>query len=264
MNAFRPLVLLICCFAISDMVSAKKTINEPFVLASIQPEGSKQRQLLVKIYTELFERMEVPLEIVNMPLKRASEDANSGKVDGQFGRIFEYGERYTNQQRVDFPIIQSTLLAFAHINSKININNGWDSLEGTRYSVEYQRGMLSSRMNLENRVKSSNLSSVTNAEQGLLKLKYRRTDIFIHTNGVALENVLKNPEFRGYIKPIAMMQTVFLYPYVHKKHKKMVPAMENTLQEMKKDGTIMHYCKEVYTSDSNNFCSNWPAVKFQF
>ncbi|CAM3683945.1 Bacterial extracellular solute-binding proteins, family 3 [Vibrio aerogenes CECT 7868] len=226
---------------------------KPFVMAATQPDHTRQGKLMSLIYHDLFHRIGVPLRLVHLPLKRASQEANQGKIDGEVGRIYEYSQIYTNMRRVEFPVVQVSAGAFARRMDKIKLNDGWDSLYGTPYSIGYQRGIVSSEVNLKKRVPPGRLSPATSVQQGILKLKYGRTDLFVHSHGIVADNYLTQEEFKD-IEVIAIMQVVPIYPYVYKKHQAMAAVMADTLQQMKREGVLYQFCMQAYAELAANHC----------
>ncbi|SHO57268.1 Bacterial extracellular solute-binding proteins, family 3 [Vibrio quintilis] len=224
-----------------------------FVMAATQPDDSRQGKMMRLIYHELFNRMGIPLRLVHLPLKRASQYANQGKIDGEVGRIFQYSQMFTNMRRVDFPVVQVSAAAFARRMDKIQLGDGWDSLNGTAYSIGYQRGIVSSEINLKKRVPSGQLSPATTIQQGILKLKHGRTDLFIHSHGIVADNYLTQREFQD-IEAIAVMQVVPIYPHVYKKHQALVNVMVDTLNKMKSEGILYQYCVRAYAEMAVNHC----------
>lgn len=91
------------------------------------------------IYTEAFARLGYQFRYQVVPPIRASMMADTGKVDGEPARVFAYGLKYKNLIRVEEPILESKLTAYA-INPNIQLTD-WGSLLNHPYRIEYYRGI---------------------------------------------------------------------------------------------------------------------------
>ncbi|WED24741.1 hypothetical protein L3Q72_17855 [Vibrio sp. JC009] len=222
---------------------------------SSQPENTPLSTWLRLVYLELFDRIKVPLKIVKLPEKRASIDAEDGKVDGQFTRIFSYQNFYPNQIRVNVPVVRVSILALAKSDADIHFDDGWRSLKGSQVRVGYMRGILLVEKNVTKRIPLTDISAANNIEQGLMKLKHGRTDVFIHSN-LALFPFLNSDVFRNDIAPAGIMQSADLFPYVNIKHRALVPQLEKTLREMKEEGVIRQYCYKAFGDDADKICND--------
>jgi ABC-type amino acid transport substrate-binding protein len=132
-------------------------------------------------------------------------------------------------------------LAFA-TNAAIQLN-GWESLRGATYRVEYLIGAVVER-NLQQVVKPGLLSAVATAEQALKKLRAGRTDIFVHVESLVLP-LLQTPEFKDAgIAPVGVMEKQDAYPFLHNKHAALAPKLAEVMQQMKAEGLFAQYQKQ--------------------
>ncbi|MDG3085362.1 hypothetical protein P7F88_04285 [Vibrio hannami] len=214
-----------------------------FVLYSNQAKGSAIDAWLTKVYRELYSEIGKQIEVVSIPEARASIKAETGKIDGQFGRIYEYQDVYPDQIRINVPLIKITLEAYVRSDSGIRLTSGWDSFRGTKHHVDYRRGVLICKQNLERVVKPSNLNTVTYIHQGLLKLKHARTDVFVQANNGVVP-YLRSPEFSNDIVSAGKLESVNIYHYVNIKHRDLAPRIEQQLLQLKTSGKIKKYCIE--------------------
>ena len=220
--------------------------KDTFQLAINRPEETCYYKWVELIYEEVFRRIRMNLKIDYYPIKRASIEANAGRVDGEGGRIYEYGKSFNNMIRVDEPVFSIEIVACTG-TPEIRDLHGWQSLTGKNYLVEYPRGMKICENNLAPIIKEENLSTITEAYQGLRKLANRRTDIYIDDLN-AVNSVLLRGQ-NGLNKKIwvaGTMQKVLLYMYVHNKNIDMIPKLEQTIRELKKEGLIRKFQKEAF------------------
>ena len=223
------------------------------VLYSHQPSNVPSYQFLHRVYSELFSRIGFNIAIEHMPSARASSQAEQGIIDGQFGRIYQYQELYPNQIRVNVPVYTMTLMAFAHQQQNIRLENNWQSFKNQTYRVSYQRGMIISEQNLKKYVRPDLLHSITDIEQGFLKLRHQRTDIFIYSSSGSYPYLLQ-PTLANTIKPVGVMERKNVFLYLHKKHQSLVPQLTQALKAMRADGTIKQYCLQAFSIDSKLIC----------
>ena len=208
---------------------------------------------LNRVYTELFSRIGFNIDIRFMPSARASQEAEKGIIDGQFGRIYQYQDLYPNQLRIDIPVYTMTLEAFGRTQDNITLTQGWQSFVNRDYLVNYQRGMVISQQNLEKNVSSQYLDTVTSIEQGFLKLKHGRSDIFIFSTAGGYPYLI-SPEFDTLIEPKGIMERKNVYLYLHKKHKALVPQLERVLTAMENEGLIKRYCLQAFLIKGPAIC----------
>ncbi len=123
--------------------------------------------------------------------------------------------------------------------------NGWNSLKGTEYRVEYQRGTVTCEDNLPKVIRKENLSIITEQIQSLKKLISGRIDLFVDEESGVL-TLLQSPEFKGSkIRSVGIMESIVIYPYLHKKHASLAPKMAEIIKTMKTEGLIEQYRKAV-------------------
>ena len=195
-----------------------------------------------RLYGEAFKRLGYQFAYQVYPSKRASVMANAGEVDGEPQRVRNYAVSFSNLIRVNEPSFTNRVLAFA-TNPAIQLD-GWDSLRGTRYRVDYRLGSLVAEQELPSRVASPQLTGVPTVAQILKKLKFNRTDIYVDTEWTVLP-VLQTAEFKDAgIVPVGVMSSNKSYPFVHKRHALLAPKLADVLRQMKKEGVYDLILKE--------------------
>ncbi len=235
--------LLIVMFSVHNAIcqeSAPALKDNTFVLAMLRAENDHLGKWQRLTYTEIFKRLGMKIEFRDYPAKRAGIEADAGNVDGEPGRIFSYADEHPNLIRVEESPFSLNFSAFA-VKDSIPQLSGWDSLKGTKYKVEYQRGIKICEINLPKVVSRENLSDVTEAEQGLKKLISGRTDLFVYDE-IGLLILLKRPEFKdSNVRLVGVMESGVIYPYLHKKHAALAPKMAEIIKAMKAEGLIEQY-----------------------
>jgi len=191
------------------------------------------------VYTEAFRRLGITFAIKTVPAKRASHMSDLGRVDGELSRIYSYNEMHPNVIRVEEPHWHSGFIAVA-ADPSIQLD-GWKSLQGTDYRVNYRRGIKGCAVNLPRVVRPEKLEKVSKASHGYRKVLSGRADIFI---GAEMDtvSVLESDDFRNSgLQIVGVMESFTAHAFLHKKHKELVPELSEILKEMKQEGLFERY-----------------------
>jgi hypothetical protein len=214
--------------------------DNTFVMAFIRPETEYFGKFDRLIFKEVFRRLGIKDEFRDYPGKRAGIEADEGAIDGEPARPYQYAAEHPNLIRVEEFIFKVNFSAFA-MQASIPQLNGWESLKGTNYRVDYQRGVRTTETNLSKVVSKENLSDIIKPAQGLKKLASGRTDIFVEEE-TGILSLLQTPEFiDSKIRLAGVMESVAMYPYIHKKHAALAPKMAEVIKAMKAEGVIEQY-----------------------
>jgi hypothetical protein len=247
------LIMLIVTIAIHHAYANSTAEHPVFIMHSNQQLNSPTSTWLTHTYTELFNRIGVQLRIVHFPGERANIAAQSGDIDGQFTRIYEYQDLYSNQIRIDVPIIKLSTIAYVRVTDQISLPTSWNSLKDLKLRIDYVRGIINSQQNLEKQVKAPYLTTSTDLREGLLKLKYNRTDIFIHGN-IAVYPALQTDDYKHHLTEAGVLNVTLLYPYIHHNHFRLAPQIETTLKALHEEGLVLQYCIDAYGEGYEEFC----------
>lgn len=191
------------------------------------------------LYTDAFSRLGYDFTYQVVPAIRASIMADTGKVDGEPGRVFDYADKYQNLIRIEEPIFEDDLHTY-FVDPTISIKH-WDDLNNTHYKVEYYRGIFRAEQKLKHLIPKDNLTTSSYPLSSLRKLQHNRIDIYIDSK-VGTSSLLTLPEFSS--KPIlagASLEQANIYCYLHKRHAKLAPTLVATFKQMKQEGLIEHY-----------------------
>jgi polar amino acid transport system substrate-binding protein len=229
----------------------------PIVLAGTWDQhGPGAGLLLTMIYTEAFRQLDMPLQIRVLPAMRASAEAVAGNVDGELARAYDYGRMQPSLIRIEEPVLYVTAAAYAH-KPGIKVQ-GWDSLRGTGYRVEYRNGYVVVRQRLESVVAPDNLSSVNRGEQGLRKVMLGRTDLYVDTEEFA-QPLLQSEAFRGSgIYNAGVLERAPTYGYLIKGHEKLALRLAEVLRSMRASGQLERL-RGIALDPSRGPCAATPA-----
>jgi len=246
-------ISLISVFLAANVYAADSP-SKPFTLYAFQTENTQEGNWLARVYQDLFTRINIPLEIIYVSPSRISVDAELGKADGQFTRIFSYQDKHPSQIRINVPIAQNKMVTYTRRDLNYQFDSQWDSFRRSSLKVEYLRGIFFSQQHLEKVVLPSHLFEITDIRRALRKLTHKRTDVFVHAYS-AVHQFLKEDEFKDDIIAASDLEVFKMYLYVNIKYIELVPLLEKTLYKMKKEGVIDKYCRAAFAVDADLVCS---------
>ena len=190
------------------------------------------KDLIENILNELFVRANISYSFQQLPSERALRNVDLGLDDGDAVRVFEVETMYTNLRRVNEHFFTSNFSAF-YINKSLSlksVDDMWDKnvgiVNGTKMAQKFA-----------NDNKFTKVIKVVNYEEGLLKLLDKKLDLII-LNHRSASSVIKNMHLEDIIvehTPALIQKKMYLY--LHKKHEKIIPELENELKKMKADGS---------------------------
>ena len=240
--------LLIAALLASFAVLPARLRSEPIrllVIATNQPETTYEGKWQRRVYEEAFKRLGVPFEVTLMPTLRMTAMADAGDIDGQFVRVFAYADAHPEQIRVEEPLYQ-VMFGLWVSNPALNLSRLGD-LAATGWTGIYRRGIEQCQNSLSGVLPGERLSSVATPELGLRMLLAGRVDFYCELDGAVL-NALYLPEFKNVpsVRPLLMYgDTIALHPYLHKKHAELAGRLAAVLKQMKADGSLERFRREV-------------------
>ena len=242
----RPRSLLIAgLLALSAMLpcSVRSEPQRPFVMVTGQPETTFEGKWQRLAYHEAFKRLGLPLEVEVMPTQRMTAMADSGAVDGQFGRVGAYADTHPEQVRVDEPIYEVGFALWVS-NPALTLSHLQD-LPATSLIGAYRRGVELCERSLAPLLAAGRLSSVATEQDALRMLVTGRVD-FVCEIDVALLNALHSPEFKGAaVRPLLTIgDRIAMYPYLSRKQAELAPRLAAVLKEMKAEGLLERFRQE--------------------
>lgn len=218
---------------------------KPLVMATNQPDSTYEGKWQRRVYEEAFQRLGVPVEVTLMPTLRMTAEADAGTVDGQFVRVFAYADAHPEQVRVEEPLYQVRFGLWV-TNPALNLSR-LEDLAATGWIGIYRRGVEPCQNSLSGALPSDRLSSVATPELGLQMLLAGRVDFYCELDGAVL-NALYLPEFKDVtsVRPLLIYgDAIALHPYLHKKHAALAVRLAAVLQQMKADGSLERFRREV-------------------
>lgn len=212
--------------------------------SSIDTKESITGYWLALIYEEAFTRLGYEFRYIGYPGGRAPYLAERGEIDGEIHRPAEYQQQTQNLLKVPESHFSFSYEAYAFTPGILL--DGWDSLRGTHYRVEYRRGAKLPELALAKVVDPTRLSTISTTEQGLGKLLKGRSDIYVEQTMVArhaLSTLTASSEDAMSIYSAGMMANHSSFVSLHKKHSKLLGPLAGVLRQMKQEGTIDRFKK---------------------
>ncbi|MES2263856.1 MAG: hypothetical protein V4724_35505 [Pseudomonadota bacterium] len=229
------LLLLMLCGA----APRAQTPPHTMVLAGATDTARSYGPWLNLIYTEAFRRLGYQFEYRTFPSKRASLMSDNGEVDGEINRVASYGSVHPDMVRVDTAHFTISFTAYAA--RPMALDDGWNALKDGALRIEYRVGVTRPETLLPTLVPAERLSSANNVVLGLRKLERGRSDLYIDGSQI-VDMALALPEFQHTaIRRVALMETVDVHAFLHKKHRDLAPRLAHVLADMKREGLIEKY-----------------------
>ncbi len=210
---------------------------------------SYQSMISYPLLKEAFKRNGIDLEVKSFPSPRALLMSNSGALDGELHRVYEFHEvsngKFPNLVRIECQLLSSYTGVFSR---KRNVKiNSWEDLKGS--TAGYRAGRYNIKKNLSSVLPDSNIFIQTSelslfrmAEEGLLD--YIISESIEGKKFLYLYSDLKD------VKEVGRLSEMKIYAYINKKYSDLAPKIAESLNEMKHDGTFheiklkahMSYC----------------------
>ena len=184
-----------------------------------------------EILKVVYSRLRIPVELVDLPAKRALTESSAGKLDGEVHRNINVQTQYPTliMIRPAINYIEPSVFSKKH-DFKVK---GWGSI--TDYNVGIVRGVGTSEDGTRG---MKQVQAVTTLEQLMLALAAGRVDVAVSDafSGLA---VVKKLGLEDRIKVLTPpLQKNEIYHFLHEKHRDLVPKVEKMLREMQASGEL--------------------------
>ena len=199
------------------------------------PHETYQPSIIIPILTEAFRVNGIEFSSEYNPSLRSLILSNSGELDGELHRVSDFQEisdgKYPNLIRVDTHLMSIWQSFYTNIKG-ITVES-FEDLEP--YRVAYYRGRKNIQKLLEGVVPESQISQVSTDEQAFRMLNSGRIDIVISESrqGNSIINMYNYKDISELVK----IDEIRICTYLNKKHRLLVPLLNETLLEMKRNGT---------------------------
>jgi len=235
-----PVALALCVLA--PAMAAEKA-DKPFVLGTSQGVETLAGKLQRRLYAEAFRRLDMPLQLVVMPLQRLTVAAEQGQIDGEVARVASYGEARPELVRVDEPVYEIVWALYAS-NPAVKPARLAD-LAATPWRATYLRGVGVCENALKPLLPAPRLVDVTSDAQGFDMMRLGRSDLHC-TGDMGALALQVTPEFRDVEigRRVLDIGTYPLHPYLHRSRADLAPRLAAVLRQMRSEGLLERYRAE--------------------
>jgi ABC-type amino acid transport substrate-binding protein len=228
------LILIIKLLLILNLTTSLYAVE---ILKFSVTTGTKETRLVMgseAILKKIGKKIGVSFVLEVLPGKRADKYLEKSLIDGDIGRILEFGQIYPHLIRIEEPIASFPYYAYA-AKHEIKIKK-WLDLKP--YSVVYVAGTTYIEANLK--PIHNKLHTIGSIKQAVRFIAAKRADIFV-SSPLEMEEFQKSGELRmlGINKSQTPISTLNFYTYFQPKHALIAKKYNLALKQLKMDGTYM-------------------------
>lgn len=214
------------------------------VLGTPRPDGNYGGVFLRRIYTELFSRLGIPVEIRTLPTARLALELSNGNIDADIARPLAFAESQPHLVRTEEPVLEITYALWAS-NPAVKLNK-LEQLRQTDYTVTFTRGIVYCEETLKSVLPEARVVDVTTTLNAINMLHHGRNALHCGVDFAVLSDA-GNAEFSGrapLIRVLNISKPDPLYLYLQRKHAALAPQAAAALRKMKTDGTMERLRKD--------------------
>ncbi|TMP33359.1 substrate-binding periplasmic protein [Pseudoalteromonas rubra] len=213
-------LILLYCLSLKSMASDNRT------LYFNRPADTPQARYVIELLQTAYQQLGYELELVDFNRQSALIAANDGALDGQLGRIHGVTQAYPNLLKVRFPLYTFNLQLLSRC-----LSCTFQQLD----SLVIQSGYLVANRYLE----------TTPFNGHLVEVKNNITQLNLVTQGKVQAALVVDFHLREHLADIDLeslkietLLTIETYHYLHRKHKALLPQLEETLNQLAEKGTV--------------------------
>lgn len=240
-------MLTLCAgLLLGNMASARETL----VLAHpYAKEAVYAARVVSLICSDAFHQLGMDVEVRILPPLRGSIEADAGNIDGEVGRGYGYGNKHPNLARVEESLLNVRVAAFTRTPGlKVD---GWASLKGSSYRVEYRSGYINYKARLEEQLPPAQISAVIDSNTGLQHVAQGRTDIYIDVEEFGELQIARLPKRYSEVYNAGLVQNSPIYIYLHKRHAALALRLAEVVSKMKSSGAINRHIATALGEERN-------------
>ncbi len=176
----------------------------------------------------LFKKIGYNLIVEKLPAERALRSANNGLIDGEIIRVAGMEKIYPNLIRVPEKMMVMSFVAFSKKQS--NLSSGWSALANKE--VAFITGWKIYELKVP---KTTSITKTKDSKELFTLLQKNRIDIVLYNRWAGFFMIDKMQLKDVHIQ-LPELANKDMYLYLHKKHKALVPQINNALKLMKQNG----------------------------
>ena len=222
------------CFALALVIffltfAQSARAGQTVTISKIEGTGAVDA-VAIAVLTEAYKRLNVRMEVKELPSVRALAESSGGATDGELQRKEGLTAQYPNLIQLTVPINWIDLSVFT--KTADFTPHGWESLRP--YKIGFHRGILV----IEEATRGMNVDTADSNASLLLKLAAGRTDIVVmnESDGIELTSEMAGAGIHRLSPPVAHLN---LYHYLNKKNATLARKLEAVLRTMEQSGDIV-------------------------
>jgi polar amino acid transport system substrate-binding protein len=222
-----PIFILVGPFAADAQSEAPRPTKIVLSRLANVPDQLVGSEILKVVYAKL----DITVEFLDVEAKRALALSSTGDVDGEIQRVAAVAQQYPTllqlKPAINYiePAVFTTGLALAV--------NGWNSIK--EYEIGIVRGVGSSEAGTSG---MANVHRATSLEELVRMLDRERFDLLV-TDLFSGKVEIRRQELDARIRPLLPpLERIYIYHYLHERHRALVPHVEAVLREMKDSGEL--------------------------
>ena len=234
-NYLIPIVMIFLSFG-------GHTKDEPKEIVLAANSDKLLNKISHAVGSKVFGKFSIQFRLKQFPKERALAQANSGVVDGDAYRVFDFhkvtNNEYPNLMRINETYLSVSFTAFVTDKNKDLEVADWTDL--SKYKVAVIRGNKKMEARAKKYLQKENRIVVSEYEQAFGKLTLGRLDVVIGkpSVGIKVMRKKKNIHMRG---KFGVRELFF---YIHKKHSSLIPKIEAEIKKLREDGTLKEIEKQ--------------------
>ena len=191
-----------------------------------------------EILKHVYGRLNIPIELVDLPAQRALLNSSQGQLDGEVHRNINIQQQYPTLTIVRPAInyIEPSVFSRKHHF----VVKGWDSINA--YSTGIVKGVGTSE---DGTRAMKNVLAVSTLDQLMQVLAADRVDVAVSDSfsGLAAIKRLRLDDQITVLTP--PLQRNEIYHYLHEKHRDLIPKVEKVLRDMQRSGELDQLRKQI-------------------
>jgi polar amino acid transport system substrate-binding protein len=208
------------------------------------PVHTISSQILVKAYA----RAGIEMKPLFVTLAESFQLSNSGKTDGELGRIEKIPQIFPNLRIVPVSIAHVEAVVFSK-DTSLRIKK-WSDLRGHKICII--RGVKF----IEKATKDMPRELVVSFEEALKRLDNNETEIVVAPKLGGLSSMYRN-KYKNIKMVSSTLEKQKLYHFVHKKNSHLIPVITPILKKMEQSGEIA-FMRNAYLRKLNNSIISRP------
>lgn len=187
-----------------------------------------------EILKTVYARLNVPMELKDMPAKRALAESSAGRIDGEVQRVLDVGNEYPSLLAVRPPINFIEPSAFVKSSRKAkSMAGGWASIRDLKIGIV--RGVGSSERGTAGMPR---VTPIDTLDQAMQMLEADRIDVVVSDLFSGLVSVRKLGLQETIVALSPPFEKIYIYHFLHEKHAAFVPEVGKVIENMASTGEL--------------------------